>query len=401
MQARIAGRASNRAGPGAVRRKIAGPPGVKMPVKTSLPIVLVAALACAVAMPAAQGRGGRGGAPAPASGGPRTGTVERITVHGKSLEGNLEGDSPDRDVLVYLPPSYVADQNRRFPVVYLLHGYGGRETTFTERLANLPESADRLDAAEGFSSAIYVMPSAYSLHKGSMYSDSVTTGNWERFIAEDLVAYVDSHYRTLPTRMSRGLAGHSMGGYGAVRIGMKRPDVFAALYIMSACCLAANRNPRLETMAAAGAVRTREQAEELARGTDNGPSVALASAAAWSANPSNPPLYLDLPVKNGQVQPAIAAKWAANAPLEMVPQNVANLQKYYAIAIEIGTKDTLLGTNRQLHELMVRLRIPHYYEEYDGDHTNRVKERLERSVLPFFSKDLVAPANPTSPAPLP
>jgi enterochelin esterase-like enzyme len=215
------------------------------------------------------------------------------------------------------------------------------------------------------------------------------------------VAYVDGRYRTLATRMSRGLAGHSMGGYGALRIGMKRPDVFSALYIMSACCLAANRNPRLETMAAAGAIKTREQAEEAARGADNGPSVALASAAAWSPNPSNPPLYLDLPVRNGQVQPAIAAKWAANAPLEMVPQNVANLQKYYAIAIEIGTKDTLLESNRQLHELMTKLRIPHYYEEYDGDHTNRVRERLERNVLPFFSKDLVAPANPTSPAPLP
>src|SRR3954468_19750956 len=150
-------------------------------------------------------------------------SVQKITVHGKSLEGNLEGDSPDRDVLVYLPPSYEGDQNRRFPVVYLLHGYGGREDTFTARLANLPESGDRLDAAQGFSSAIYVTPSAYSLHKGSMYSDSVTTGNWEKFIAEDLVAYVDSHYRTLTARLSRGLAGHSMGGYGALRVSPRRP----------------------------------------------------------------------------------------------------------------------------------------------------------------------------------
>src|SRR5574339_1225683 len=89
---------------------------------------------------------------------PPAGTVERITVHGASLEGNLEGDSPDRDVTVYLPPAYASDQARRFPVVYLLHGYGGREDTFTTRLANLQESGDRLDAAQGFSSAIYVRP---------------------------------------------------------------------------------------------------------------------------------------------------------------------------------------------------------------------------------------------------
>ena len=185
----------------------------------------------------ARRRAGRGG---PAAGA-RTGTVEHIIVHGKSLEGNLEGDSPDREVTVYLPPSYAGDQARRYPVVYLLHGYGGRDDTFTGRLAKLPESADRLAAAQGFSEPIVVMPNAFTLHKGSMYSNSVTTGDWERFVAQDLVAYVDGHYRTIANRMSRGLAGHSMGGYGAVRIGMKRPDVFSSLYIMSACCLTANR----------------------------------------------------------------------------------------------------------------------------------------------------------------
>ena len=90
---------------------------------------------------------------------------------------------------------------------------------------------------------IVVMPNAYSKYGGSMYSSSVTTGDWEMYIAEDLVAYMDSHYRTIPERGSRGLAGHSMGGYGAVRIGMKRPDVFSSLYIMSACCLINNPFP--------------------------------------------------------------------------------------------------------------------------------------------------------------
>src|SRR5918996_2929786 len=93
---------------------------------------------------------------------PRTGAVEHITVHGDALEGNLEGDSPDRDVTVYLPPSYAADQKRRYPVVYLLHGYGGREDTFTARLANLAESADRLSSAQGFSDLIVVTPNAFS-----------------------------------------------------------------------------------------------------------------------------------------------------------------------------------------------------------------------------------------------
>ena len=87
----------------------------------------------------------------------------------------------------------------------------------------------------------------------------------------------------------------------------------------------------------------------------------------------------------------------ANSPLETLEQYVANLGKYYAIGIEIGTKDTLIGSNQQLHTAMTKLRIPHYYEEYDGDHTNKVRERIEQSVLPFFARNLVAPANPTNP----
>jgi S-formylglutathione hydrolase len=359
-------------------------------------VACVVALTAAATLLHAQGRGGRGAGPGIATGG-GTGTVEHITVHGKALEGNLEGDSPDRDVTVYLPPSYARDQNRRFPVIYLLHGYGGRDNTFTERLASLQESADRLGSAPFFSEPIVVMPNAFTLHKGSMYSSSQTIGDWERFIADDLVGYIDGHYRTLPARVSRGLAGHSMGGYGALRIGMKRPDVFMSLYIMSACCLSANRNPRPDAIAAAEAIKTREQAEEAARAPGFGPSTTLASAAAWSPNPKNPPLFLDLPVKDGKVRPDIVAKWVANSPLEMLEQHAEGLKSYYAIAVEIGTMDTLLASNKQLHEALTRLRIPHSYEEYDGDHTNRVRERIERNVLPFFSKNLVAPANPTSP----
>ncbi len=352
----------------------------------------------------AQGRGGRGGGGAGAPGAAATataGTVEQIVVHGKSLEGNLEGDSPDRDATVYLPPSYAGSPMRRYPVVYLLHGYGGRQDTFTTRLATLADSQNRLAVAPGFSEFIVVTPSAYTLHKGSMYSASPTTGDWEKFVAEDLVAYMDSHYRTLATRMSRGLAGHSMGGYGALRIGMKRPDVFLSLYLMSSCCLTANRNPRPDAMAASEAIKTREQAVEAAAAPGFGPSTSLASAAAWSPNPANPPLFLDLPVKDGKVRPEIVTKWVANAPLEMVEQYATALNRYYAIAIDVGTMDPLYAANRQLHDTLTRLHVPHSFEEYDGDHTNKVRERIERNVIPFFSKNLASPVNPTSPTPTP
>jgi|SRR5436190_1960668 len=327
-------------------------------------------------------------APPQASRAARSGSVEHIKVHGAALEGNLEADSPDRDVTVYLPPGYAADRSRRYPVVYLLHGYGGTDSTWTGRLASLPDIADRLVAAGHLNELIVVMPNAFSLHKGSMYSSSVTTGDWESYIARDLVGYVDSHYRTIADRTGRGLAGHSMGGYGAVRIGMKRPDTFSVLYLMSACCLNAQTDARPDAMAASAAIRTREEAVEAAKGRGFGPSLNLALAAAWSPNPANAPLFLDLPINDGRVRPEILAKWAANAPLVMIDQYVPSLKTYRAIGLDIGTSDTLLAFNQEFDRALKRFGIGHQYEEYDGDHTNRVAERLEMKVLPFFSSHL-------------
>jgi S-formylglutathione hydrolase len=318
----------------------------------------------------------------------RANAVEHVKVHGKSLEGNLEGDSPDRDVAIYLPPSYATDKARRYPVIYLLHGYGGRDDTFNGRLATLPDSADKQVAAGMAREMIVVMPNAFTLHKGSMYSNSVTTGDWESYVAVDLVAYMDSHYRTIAGRMSRGLGGHSMGGYGALRIGMKRPDVFSSLYLMSSCCLNASLTFDAGRMAPAEAIKTREAAEAAGRGRGFGPSVTLAEGAAWSPNPKNPPLYLDLPVKDGVPQPDVIAKWAANAPLAMVGQYIPNLKTYKAIGMEVGTKDGLMTTNKQLEEMLTGFSVAHTYETYDGDHTNKVFERIEKNMLPFFSTNL-------------
>ena len=339
----------------------------------------------------------RGGGPPGAGGGGRRGTIEKVTVRGKALEGNLEGDSPDREVSVYLPPSYAADTNRRFPVIYLLHGYGGRENTFTEDIGRLLESADRMAGAQGFSEPIVVTPNAFTLHGNSFYSNSPTTGDWEKFIAEDLVSYVDGRYRTLTARMSRGLAGHSAGGYGALRIAMKRPELFSSLYVMSACCATPITAAEILPFASqADAIKTREQAEA-ASNKPNAVSFGFAMAAAWSPNPSQPPLFFDLPVAKGAARQDVLAKWNANAVLSMVDQGAASLQRFYAVAFDVGSRDPLLASNRQLHEALVRLRVPHYYEEYDGDHMDKIRERLERNVLPFFSTYLVAAANPSSP----
>jgi enterochelin esterase-like enzyme len=356
------------------------------------------------------------------------GTVDRVKVHGKSLEGNLEGDSPDRDVFIYLPPSYAKETNRRYPVVYLLHGYGLTAERWMP-FANLAATSDKNIGAGTMREMILVNPDAFTKYNGSMYSSSVTIGDWESFIADDLVSYVDSHYRTIPDRKSRGLGGHSMGGYGTMRIGMKRPDVFSSLYAMSSCCLmnnpggggGGNRGGAAPAAGAQGGARGDNAGQagaapagrgapagagaqggrggqaaagrggNAARGGRGGgfANVGSAQAAAWAANPKNPPNFFDEPTVNGQVQPAVAAKYLANSPLVMIDQYVTGLKKYSAIALDVGTADGLAASNRQLVERMTDLGIPHTFETYDGDHTNRVPLRFEVNVLPFFSKNLM------------
>jgi enterochelin esterase-like enzyme len=329
------------------------------------------------------------------TGGVMKGAKENIKVHGKSLEGNLEGDSPDRDVVVYLPPSYASSPNRRYPVLYFLHGYGVRAETYWNSLS-VPAAAEATVANGSAREMIIVLPDAFTVYSGSMFSNSLTTGDWETYIAEDLVNYIDSHYRTIAERRARGLAGHSMGGYGTVRIGMKRPEAFSVLYAMSSCCLMQNPQQLLPGQPAAGKqsadgnAQAKQAAGKQAKGGGALANALSAQAAAWAPNPQNPPQYFDLPTKDGEVQPLIAAKWVANSPLIMVDQYVPNLKRYRAIAIDVGKQDPFLTTNIQLSESLTRLGIQHVFEAYDGDHGNRIRARFAEQVLPFFSANLAA-----------
>lgn len=373
----------------------------------------------------------------------KKGTVEHVKVHGEALVGNLQGESPDRDVFIYLPPGYATNRNQRYPVVYLLHGYGLTAERWMD-FTKMADSADKNIAAGTLKEMILVSPDGYTKHGGSMWSASPTIGDWETYVAEDLVAYVDKNYRTMAARESRGLAGHSMGGYGTLRIGMKRPDVFSSMYPMSACCLidanltGGNRGrgagpgaapgsragqPPAAAPAAAAAAPPASPAAPVAAappasaaapqaagpragappapGRGAGPAgagrggrgggmgdVQSGLAAAWAPNPKNPPNFFDTPVKDGEPQPLVIARFAANSPFAMVPQYVTNLKKYKSIKLDCGEQDSLFAQNRQLVESMEALGIPHVFETYQGDHTNKVVERIDQKVLPFFSENL-------------
>jgi S-formylglutathione hydrolase len=318
------------------------------------------------------------------------GSVERIKVHGKLLEGNLSGDSPDRDVSIYLPPSYKKDRKRRYPVIYFLHGFTDDDAKwygFQKHWINLPEIVDSVFTAGGAKEMIIVTPNAFTRFEGSMYSNSVTTGDWEDYIAKELVSYIDSHYRTLTAAENRGLAGHSMGGYGTMRIGEKHPEIFSSLYLLSPCCLVPGSNfpPDGEAMSKLDVITKPEDVQK----ADFFTKIVFASAAAWSPNPTKSPLYLDLPVKDGNIQPMVQAKWWSNMPLATIDQYVSNIKQLKAIAFDAGDKDEhIAAAIKTLDSALTNYGIKHTYEQYEGDHVNRIEERIEKKMLAFFSENL-------------
>jgi enterochelin esterase-like enzyme len=320
--------------------------------------------------------------------------VEHIKVHGAALERNLEGDAVERDVIVFLPPSYEKDKKRRYPVVYALHGYSIGAEQWTHEI-HVPQTVEGA-FAKGSQEMIVVLPDSKTVYNGSMYSSSVTTGDFEKFIWHDVVTYIDAHYRTIPNRESRGLVGHSMGGYGASRVGMKHPDVFGALYIMSPCCMSpmtgGGPGPAVQMKERAITAEKKAAAAksptDLAAQSPGFGAVQYATAAAWAPDPKNPPLYFDLPTKDGVPQPEIMAKYSANAPLAFVDQYIGNLKQYRAISIDVGDQDGLRFDAIKLHTILDNYGIANSFEIYSGTHTSAVADRFQNHVLPFFAKNL-------------
>ena len=322
-------------------------------------------------------------------------TAERIKVHGAALEGNLGGEAVDRDVIVFLPPGYATDKQRRYPVLYALHGYSIGAEQWTQEI-HVPQTIEGA-FARGAAPMIVVLPDSKTLYGGSIYSSSVTVGDFEKFVSRDLVAYVDAHYRTIADRRARGLAGHSMGGQGTTRIGMKHPDVFGSLYIMSPGLLlphtaelprmGAGTSPEADQKAFETAVKAMKSPKDTA-GLSQAGRAQLAVAAAWSPNPKKPPLYLDLPLMDGKTDAGVLARWAANAPLAFIDQYIGNLRQYRAIGLDVGDQDPGLAESKALKAALDSYGIPVAFEIYSGTHTSAVADRFQNHVMPFFGRNL-------------
>jgi len=341
-----------------------------------------------------------------------------LKVPAPSLKANLLGEPLEQPTYVYLPPSYATDTTRRYPTLYLLHGFLSTSKVWISgsyQGFNLQTSMDELIGAGKVREMIVVAANGYDAYGGSFYTNSPVSGNWDDFVTRDLVNYVDANYHTIARAESRGIAGHSMGGFGAVVLAMRHPDVFSALFALSPCCLAMESDmsqantawPKILTLT------SRDQLNVPPKNFNEFYNdVFVALAAAFSPNPAHPPFLVDFPFEAiaGPCSPpasqeiltaapcvqmvgTIYSKWRANIPSYVAEANKENLRKLRGIFLDYGEKENFMHirTGVQLFsKTLTDLNIPHQFEVYaEGDHGSRVRVRMETRVFQFFNEKLV------------
>jgi S-formylglutathione hydrolase len=325
-----------------------------------------------------------------------------IKISAPSLEKNLVGEAAERTIQVYLPPSY-GIQGKHFPVVYYLPGYGDSSMIGF----NLPVSMDRLITDGKLNEMIVVIVNGTNKLGGSFYVNSPVTGNWEDFITGDVVGYVDSHFRTLAQAESRGISGHSMGGFGALNIAMHRPDVFGAVYSMSPGLFDENGlaesqifdnenliNSFVKYQSGLSALPLEEAETRMLASPQQ---FALSYGFAFAPNPDRHPPYFDYPFTevDGKLvrDDEIWKKWESGfgGIADDVVQYKDNFLKLKGIVVDYGEYDEYNWIPKgciYFGEQLATAGIPVKVEAYNGSHQSVLGERIRDYMLPFFSKTL-------------
>jgi S-formylglutathione hydrolase len=315
------------------------------------------------------------------------------SLHSAALEHNRLGDNATRRVLLYLPPSYDRSPSRRYPVLYFLHGFTSDPVEWVDGTyagLNLQSAMDSLLAQRSIPEFIVVMPDANNRLGGGFYINSPVTGGWADFVVRDLVGYVDRKYRTMADRAHRTLAGHSMGGFGAVVLGFAHPERFGLLYSMSPCCMSfvGLFGPTSPAWAAAAQASTSQ-----VEGAPAGTALVIAMAAALSPAPARARGYGELPFEPdsaGRLEPRndIIARWEREMPAGLAHRMVEGGASRPRIYLEFGVSDVssvapgVAALRLTLDSLGVRYTV----SEYQGGHIDRVRQRVSEQLLPIVGR---------------
>lgn len=351
------------------------------------------------------------------------GPAERLiqkNIPAPSLVNNLFDTPTEQPVLIYLPPSYHTSK-KRYPVIYFLPGF---TTNITEMIdgtfqgLNIQKAMDDLVAAGIIQEMIFVEANGRNFLGGSFYVNSHVTGNWEDFIVKDVVQFIDENYRTLNNADSRGIAGSSMGGYGAINIGMRYPDVFSTVYSLSPG-LFDEEGLKNQGMFGSDEIITRylekqeifdDLPESEARETFkkfieelyNSRTIpnyfwafSYAYGAAFSPDINKSVPYIDYPYAlsdNGLLlDQDVLKKYIGGfgGLKEKVYLYRDNLRKLKGLTIDIGANDYykwIVHGSRYFAQLLQEARIPYILVEHAGGHEDRLRERIENHLLPYFSQ---------------
>jgi S-formylglutathione hydrolase FrmB len=334
------------------------------------------------------------------------GRIETVTVDSQVLAGNPLGDPARRAVPVWLPPSYDRDPQRRFPVIYWLAGFTGTGPSLFQGTPWQPSLAvrlDRLAESGAMGEVIVVAPDCFTRFGGSQYLDSSASGAYETHLCTELVPEIDRNFRTTGTRSGRGIGGKSSGGFGALVLGMRHPDLFAAIASHAGdgyfeLSVLHDIPKVVRTLRRHGGVDGFVRAFDSApnhRSEDITTMMMLAMAAAYAPDPSpSRPHGFALPfdLETGEIDEPVWRRFKAWDPVELVGLHAEALRQMALVYLDAGTRDewALDLAARILARRMRALGIKVEHQEFEDGHMNTAY-RYEIS-LPLMAAALGAPA---------
>lgn len=318
----------------------------------------------------------------------KVGTVVIEEVRSRVLRGNPLRDPAIRKIPVYLPPSYYNDSTTQYPVIYCLAGFTSSGMSWFNFQAWVPTMDQRMDAliAKGMPEMILVFPDCFTRYGGSQYLDSPAVGNYRSFLTDELIPFIDRKYRTT----SRGVMGKSSGGYGAITLAMKHPNLFSAVGCHSGdmyfeYCYLPEFPMAFRGLERAGGIQNylkNFDSQSKNSREDHAVINMVAMSACYSPNKKSPHGF-DLPFdpNSGEIRTSVWKRWKEKDPIEIIRCNSEPLRKLSFIYLDCGRRDEFflhLGARMFVQELK-KARIPHIYEEFEEGHFN-VQYRYDVSL---------------------
>jgi len=313
---------------------------------------------------------------------PASGRIETLLLDSAVLAGNALGDPSRRAVPVWLPPSYDHEPGRRYPCIYWLAGFTSTGSGLFQGGPWEPSLGDRLDrlvADRRMPEAIVVAPDCFTRFGGSQYLDSPATGRYETHVCSELIPAVDERFRTIASREARAIGGKSSGGFGALVLGMRHPELFVAVASHAGdgyfdVSIAQDIPPAFRTLRRHGGIAAflrHFDAAPKKRSDEVVTIMMLAMSAAYAPDPAAPHGFaLPFDLETGEIVPAVWARFKAWDPVELIPSHAAALRRLKLVYLDAGTRDEY-GLDLAACAMAARLRalgVAVEHEEFDDGH---------------------------------